>query len=81
MSKCLTCGDPIEQKKGKRKRLYCSDICRLRAWQAKNKVKSSTEKENTKPKEEPKQPENLTFSNSIDKMLWEAEQEILSRKK
>lgn len=37
MSKCLTCGEPIEVKKGKRAKLYCSDLCRLRGWQKKNK--------------------------------------------
>lgn len=33
MNKCLTCGGQIEQKKGKRTRLYCSDLCRVRHFQ------------------------------------------------
>lgn len=41
MNECLTCGEPIVQKKGKRKRLYCSDLCRVRYFQRNGKKKTS----------------------------------------
>lgn len=37
MNKCLTCGEEIESKPGKKKRLYCDSKCRLRRWQRNNK--------------------------------------------
>lgn len=39
MNKCLNCNEAIEQKKGKRKRIYCSNLCKLRHWQRQNKRK------------------------------------------
>lgn len=44
MTNCLTCGEPIEQKPGKRKRIYCSDLCRVRYFQRNGKrpVKAAT---------------------------------------
>lgn len=45
MNKCLNCGEEIEVKPGKKKRLYCDDKCRLRHWQ-RNRTRPS-EKDNS----------------------------------
>lgn len=41
MLECLYCGKPLprSREKGHREREYCNDLCRKRAWRAKNKDK------------------------------------------
>ena len=36
---CAFCGEPAEQVEGRRPRKFCSDTCRQKYWQAKNKLK------------------------------------------
>lgn len=69
MNKCLTCGEPIEQKKGKRQRLYCSDLCRVRHFQ-KNGKKAVK-------KEEPKQLAVVNPNEAILKQIATVRAEIV----
>jgi len=36
MNECLNCQNPVEQKEGRRKRLYCGDTCRVQFNRKKN---------------------------------------------
>lgn len=67
MSKCLTCGETIEQQKGKRKRVFCSDLCRLRNWQRNNK----------RPIEKPKSQPEVTENDRIRRQIAAIEAELI----
>ena len=69
MNKCLTCGEPIEQKKGKRQRLYCSDLCRVRHFQKNGKK--------TVKKEEPKQVPIADLNEAIFRQIAIVRAEII----
>ena len=44
---CAFCGEPAEQTDGRRPRKFCTDTCRQKYWQAKNKLKAAAKTEKT----------------------------------
>lgn len=89
MSNCLTCGEPIEQKTGKRKRVYCSDLCRVRYFQRNGKQSAKTITVQPKVPEPPTNPNEAILkqiaavkaeaipphrNTTLGRKVWEVEQ-------
>ena len=49
MGQCLNCKTDIQEYTGRRPKKYCSDACRQKFFQAKNKTKSTKKKEKAAP--------------------------------
>lgn len=71
--KCLDCETELTQIPKKRQKQFCNSTCRSNYWQKKQRKKKEPKKQVLTPP-----PPNM---NKIDKMLWEAEQEILNQNK
>jgi hypothetical protein len=54
MGHCLNCNKEIQEYTGRRPKVYCSDACRQKFFQAKNKAKAAEKKEKGTPTPETK---------------------------
>lgn len=65
---CVFCGTPTPQVEGRKPRKYCSDTCRQKDWQARNKSKAPIKtKEKTTAKDGEDSKIEMAESQPIDK--------------
>lgn len=81
---CKFCKKEIKQPEGKRTKEYCNTTCRSNFWYAEN-IKGKIKKSKPAPKvkeiknEAPADPKP-TFKSNFEKIMWEAQQQISTKK-